>query len=474
MKKLIVILISLTSIIYANNLPNNSVVKIHVSKSIPNYKQPWQTSNRIQVNGSGVIIKDHYIITNAHVVSDSKFVQISKGNETKRFTASVEFISHQADLALLKVIDKKFYEGTEPLEFSEELNTGDSVTVLGYPLGGMNLSTTKGVVSRIELNRYVWSYEYILSIQIDAAINGGNSGGAAIDQNNNIVGIVMQSFSKSSSDNIGYIIPSIIVKTFLEDIKDGKVDGYDNSKTFIAELTNKALKDYLNIKNDQGVLVTNVEENEDALKVGDIIIEIENKKVFNDGKINTKYGLQPMKYMEFLKPVGEKTNLKIIRNNKIKNIKYTLKTKSEIIKKEYFKDPRYLIYGGLIFSPLTKNLLLAENQYIRLFENYYDLEERAKDAKEGVAVLREKFTHEINEGYTPYLNLVYAVNGTKVNDFEHFVKLIDKSNNEYTIVEFIDMEGTKYVFDTKLTEESFEEIKNIYGLTGDRRVATPE
>lgn len=65
--------------------------------------------------------------------------------------------------------------------------------------------------------------------------------------------------------------------------------------------------------------------------------------------------------------------------------------------------------------------------------------------------------------------LVKSVNGTKVIDFKHFVKLLDENKEKYTVIEFWDV-NSKFVFDTKKARESFEEIKNIYGLTSDRKI----
>ncbi len=171
--KQIILCLVLSITVYANNKFEGTVVKIHSSVSRPNYSQPWQSNNRIQFSGSGVLIENNYIITNAHVISDAKFIQVSKDNESKKYTASVAFVSYQADLALLKVKDKKFFENTKALKFTEDIKTGDNITVFGYLLGGKNLSITKSVVSRIEKLRYLWSYEYLLGIQIDAAINSG-------------------------------------------------------------------------------------------------------------------------------------------------------------------------------------------------------------------------------------------------------------------------------------------------------------
>lgn len=464
MIKLILTLITTTTFIIAQTLPTNSIVKVYSSLSIPDYKQPWQTPSRIQVTGSGVVIQDDYIITNAHVISNSKFTQVSKGNDSKKYTASIEYVSHQADLALLKVNDKEFYKNVTALKFTEEVKTGDNITVLGYPVGGNNLSTTKGVVSRLESYSYVHSYEYMFGIQIDAAINSGNSGGAALDDNNNVVGIVMQKLTDKNTDNIGYIIPSVVVKTFLEDIKDKKVDGYENSNTSFDTFLSPTKKEFYKINDNQGVIVSQIEKNETAIKLGDIVLEVEGNKIFNDGKVETKYGLQQIKYFEHLKPVGDTISYKVRRDNKILDAIYTLKKKNQVVYYEYDKEPRYLIYGGLVFAPLTQNYLFANKLYnIKLFENFYQLKDKAKDAIEGVVLQQEKFDHSVNEGYTPGILLVHSVNNIKVKDFNHFVKLIDEVNDKYTVIDFIDLDYSKIILDTKKAKESFEEIKMYMG-----------
>lgn len=469
MKKLILIALMIC-ITFAQELPTNSIVKVYASITAPNYKQPWRTNDRVQLSGSGVLIEGNYIITSAHVVSDAKFIQVSSDDSSKKYIATTKYISHQADLALLQVSDKEFYKNRTPLKFNENIETGDSVTVLGYPIGGNALSTTKGTISRIEPHNYVWSNRYMLCIQIDAAINSGNSGGAALDKDHNLVGIVMQSYSKDQSDNIGYIVPSMIVNTFLEDIKDGKVDGFDNTETGVQNSTNKAYMKYHHIKKNQGARITKLEDNEDALKAGDILIEIEGNSVLNDGNIYTQYGQQSYRTMFDTKPVGQTIKMKVLRDGKLVYIDYTLKKNSEIIKYERNKDPRYMIFGGMAFCPVTKNYLFSQNFNPTVFEVFYKYNEETQHVKEGVMVLSEKFDHAINEGYRASMYLIKSVNGTKVVDFNHFVKLLDESKEEYIVIDFLDAEGSQYIFNTKEARNSFEEIKHIYGLTSDRRV----
>ena len=462
------IFVCLATGLFAASLPSKSIVKITSSISLPNYQYPWQNGKIQEFGGSGAIIAGQMILTSAHVVSDSKLIQVSKENGSKKYTAHIKYISHQADLALLEVKDKSFFEGSEALKISTDVKQGDTITVLGFPIGGTTISTTKGVVSRIETIRYSWSYESMLGIQVDAAINPGNSGGPAVNTKGEIVGIAMQNLTKAT--NIAYIVPSVIVNTFLLDTKDGKIDGFDNSDTIVQYLLNDTLKNYYEQKSDKGVLVVHLDKNEHDLRLGDIILSIDNTPVMNNGTIKTPYGTIPYKNAYHTKPVGDTLKMNIIRDKKNIDIIYTLKQKHQIVYTEKDKEPRYLIYGGFIFSPLTYNYLLLISSANVNFEFYFMENCKTKHVKEAVMMLYEILPHEINAGYKSNGNIVKSVNGIDVVDFAHFVKLIDASNTPLTIIEFFDEDFRKIILDTKKAKESFEDIKAIYGLSTDRRL----
>lgn len=294
-----------------------SIIQIFSATSAPNYQYPWQSGKIEEHSGSGIVIGEQRIITSAHVVSNAKFIQVSKENSSKKYIAHVKYISHQADLAILEVQDKSFFEGTHALEFTTEIKQGDPITVLGYPLGGQTISTTKGIISRIEPSRYTWSGENLLAIQVDAAVNTGNSGGAALNQKGEIVGISMQTYTKAN--NISYIVPSLIVNSFLVDIKDGKVDGYDNAKTAFQPLINETLKKHYGISNDIGVVISHLDKNENTLQLGDILLSIDNNPVYNDGTIKTSYGIMKYTFALHTKPVGDTITMKVVREKKQSN-----------------------------------------------------------------------------------------------------------------------------------------------------------
>ncbi|KAG6503303.1 hypothetical protein ZIOFF_035614 [Zingiber officinale] len=128
----------------------------------------------------------------------------------------------------------------------------DSVTVVGYPLGGDTISMTKGVVSRIE---YAHGFSDLLGIQIDAAINPGNSGGPAFNDLGECIGVIMFNGNASESEdieNIGYVIPTTVVSHFLDDYeRNGKYTGFPSLGVLLQKLENPALRACLKVPSNE-------------------------------------------------------------------------------------------------------------------------------------------------------------------------------------------------------------------------------
>ena len=117
----------------------------------------------------------------------------------------VVHVGHDCDLALLRVIEEEdeFFDGLHPLFFGGIPHLQEEIRVVGYPEGGENISITQGIVSRVAVAKYSHGGEKLLAVQIDAAINSGNSGGPAMGvKTNRVLGVAFETLEVHSSSAI--------------------------------------------------------------------------------------------------------------------------------------------------------------------------------------------------------------------------------------------------------------------------------
>ncbi|EFN53636.1 hypothetical protein CHLNCDRAFT_58432 [Chlorella variabilis] len=185
-----------------------AVVKVFTVHSEPNFSLPWQRKRQFSSSGSGFVIAGRRLLTNAHCVDHHTQVKVKRRGSDTKYVAQVLAIGMECDIALLTVEDESFWQGLEAVHFGGLPLLQDSVTVIGYPIGGDTMSVTSGVVSRIEVTGYAHGAAELLGIQVDAAINSGNSGGPAFNDRGECVGIAFQSLKNEDTENISYIIPT--------------------------------------------------------------------------------------------------------------------------------------------------------------------------------------------------------------------------------------------------------------------------
>lgn len=173
--------------------------------------------------GSGFVVQD-YILTNAHVISGAKYIRLKTSSMNQYVRPKVEFVDDYHDVALLKVDDPRFWQGVQPLEFSKsDVSLSTKLHVIGYPMGGNEICVTNGVASRTELNATAHYGEYIHKVQIDAAVNAGNSGGPVLC-NNFVVGMIIDGID--GAVNINYMIPSSVLSKVIDAFKKQKSTKY--------------------------------------------------------------------------------------------------------------------------------------------------------------------------------------------------------------------------------------------------------
>ncbi len=259
--------------------------------------------------GSGVIVdaKRGYILTNHHVVADADKIQISLIDGSIH---DAEIVGSDAatDIAVIKVDVKGLTE--MPIGDSTKARVGDFVIAIGNPFG-LSHTVTSGIISA--LGRSGISRDaYEDFIQTDASINPGNSGGALVNMDGELIGINSAIISRSGGNvGIGFAVPTEIAGSIMTQILDfGEIRrgllGV-NIQTIDAEAA-KALGDSV----ESGALITGIQSGSAAehagLQVGDIIVEVNDKKVDGAGELRNRIGLLRS---------GEQVNIKYLRDNKL-------------------------------------------------------------------------------------------------------------------------------------------------------------
>ncbi len=475
MKLLFTILLStlfLSANIQQEDTTKQAIVKIYTVAKIPNYQAPWSSSMRSST-GSGAIIEGGYILTNAHVVANQVFLEVQRYGERKRYIAKVHAVSHQADLALLKVEEKAFFEGVKPLTFGALPEVEQKIVVYGFPMGGSTLSATIGVVSRVEHHVYAHSGETFLAVQVDAAVNPGNSGGPALSDGK-IVGVVMQVISKSQ--NIGYLVPVDMVQHFITDMKDGKYDGFGELGIGTQKLENPAMRRYYGLDdNISGKLIDKIVYSSSLkgiVKEGDILTAIDGHNIENDGTVAfRKHEFTDYNYYVDTHQMGDTITLDIIRDRKPMKVKATLQNRADdvyLVKTtRYDSMPTYFIYGGYVFSPLTRNLLRATSRNRLKLSNLAS--KWQKEDKNEAVVLLKVLASDISRGDNNFgMWAIDKVNGETFKNFKEFYQKMEAVTSQYIVLE--DNDGVKVVIEKKEAQEKQSEILKKYNIQFDKSI----
>ena len=332
MKKIIIFILALTSSVYANELErildqaNKYTVKIYNSTDTPFIEDSYNPSS-----GSGFLIDkaNGIIVTNAHVASYSPALNRVNFKHSNPVQSKQIYIDTDIDLALLKIdpasIPKEAVEAK--LHCKNDYKQGQSVVAFGHP-AGKDFTITRGIISAVRFES-----DFFESIQTDAAINRGNSGGALIDVSTGIV-VGINSFGVEDNQGLNFALTSYTVCKVIDLFKNKKDPSPLNFNVIFS--SNKEQGKFLKVSE---VLTT-----DNSLKVGDEITQIDGVKVENPTQLTHES--------------RGKTNitLKIIRDNKEQELKLNLKSKGSVTERVG------LIFSNVIISDKGSSTRLAINQ----------------------------------------------------------------------------------------------------------------
>ena len=261
-------------------------------RGMPGQQQPQQRPQLQRGIGSGVIVSaDGTIITNNHVVEGADKITVQT-NDDKTFEAKIVGTDKPSDLAVLKIEGQNLPFLT--LGNSDNVRVGDIVLAIGNPLG-IGQTVTAGIISAKGRRTGLSDGSYEDFLQTDAPINRGNSGGALINLNGELIGINSQILSPGGANGgnigIGFSIPSNMARDVMEQLlKNGKVQR-GQLGVWVQNITDDTAK-ALELKETSGVLVSDVMKgragDKAGIKRGDIITAINGEKVEDSNVFRNK------------------------------------------------------------------------------------------------------------------------------------------------------------------------------------------
>ena len=408
------------SFINASNKTVNSVVHVKnmtISPEITsifdlfsgNTPQPGNGKERLAGTGSGVIISpDGYIVTNNHVISGASSVQVTLNNN-QTYKAEIIGSDSSSDIALLKI---KAPEKLPYLTFADSDNTqiGEWVLAVGNPFN-LTSTVTAGIISakaRNLGNQYNGKVESY--IQTDAAVNSGNSGGALVNLNGDLIGINTAIASANTGTFVGYsfAVPSNIAKKVVEDLIE-----YGNVQRGVLGITgtelNSETAEKLKTKQTEGFYIDSIDEESGAekagIKKGDIITQMDNLKIrtFSDlsGHINTK------------RP-NDTVKVTILRDGKSKDVTVTLQKNSSYVANDL----------GIIVKDLSEK------------------DKKEFKLKNGVKITQTSPLF-IENGVDLTGKVLISINGKEITNTDSVKKILENSNSQRNAIIVQNKNGEK-------------------------------
>ena len=316
-----------TSELVENSI-SSSVDKVYSSTVVVlAYKDGKQIST-----GTGFIYKkvggSAYIITNNHVIDGADEAKVEFNDNDKKIDAKIIGGDKYADIAVLTIADEAEYKAVEIGE-NEKLKLGDTIFTIGTPMGDSYKGTvTKGILSgkdrMVEVNVSGTAADYYMKvIQIDAAVNPGNSGGPLCDVSGNVIGVISLKIVEDRVEGMGFAIPIEDALKYAKLIEEGgKI-----SRPYIGISMLDLTEEYYLWQNritipdgvDEGIAVISVEKNSPAdkagLKKGDIIVKLASEDTRS---------LAEFRYELYKHDVGEKVEVTFYRDGKINKATITL------------------------------------------------------------------------------------------------------------------------------------------------------
>lgn len=454
----------------------NSLVTLEVNSEGYSYIQPWARQSRT-VQKSGVVMKNHLVLTTADQMGNLLLVRLQKGGRGKWYSGRLVWIDYHSNLALVTTEDEDFWKGLQPATLMSKIPLSGESRLLRWR--GGQIEARKMEINRPIIRTGKLTFVDVMHLELDGEVQGIGWSEPIID-GGNIIGLVSE-----QSGTGGLAIPAPFIKRVLDARAKGDYPGLGFFNFYWQRAENPATLTYLKREStEQGVIViesmAKINE-EPILKPKDVILEIAGFEIGPEGDYQDPvYGRIMLEALGTRNVwAGDEVPMKIWRDGELMNLRYKLpraEFKEEMIPDEVFDEPpQYLIAGGLVFQPLTVPYLKswgADWQRSAPFRLAYLKQSVPKDKREAIVILSMILPDPFNLGYQSVRNvIVHEVNGRPIVHLQDVEEALKTPKDGFHIVTFAEGESPgKIVLDAADTDAATRRIIRTYGIQEDRLV----
>jgi len=447
-----------------------AVVSLEVTRNQADFLQPWSTHPQSAIK-AGLVVGPREILTTAFALDNRTLVRVQHGGRGSWADAEVAWVDYPANLALLTSTNAAFWAGLKPVALARSISRDRAIQVVRWRAG--NLEVRKAEFNRFNVSNASFADAAHVVLEINSEIDGAGWAEPVVS-GKQVIGIVF-----AQTGNLCQVLPAPFVRSLLDAHREGKFKGLgyfdftwqpsENPETL------RALK--LPPERD-GVVVIEVPKRADTtpvLQPRDIILAVDGFDVDMQGDyVDPVYGHLMLENLSTRhKWAGDAVALRIWREGRELAVAYTL-PKVEVARRlvpasAHDAPPEYLILGGLVFQPLTRNYLESWGQDWERrapFRLAYFRNEEPSPERPSVVVLSQVLPDVFNLGYQDLRGLVLErINGRKVNSLNEVAPALGRAADGFHTFEFLKGESLqRLVLDARQLDAATQRVLQRYGI----------
>ena len=459
----------------------NSVVRVNATRQGFNFYQPWQKVSPNTRRGLGAIVGDGQVLVTGEMVANATYIELEKADSGAKATARVVAVDYEANIALLEPTEENadFLKGMKPLKLDTGVKPGANIDVWQVENNGTAVSTSIKV-TKVETSTSYLDVASFLVYECTGSIQyRSGSFTVPVVRDDKLVGLLL---NYTPNEQVSNVLAAPIIESFIKDQADGEYDGFPDLGIGISRTLDEQFRKYLKLGEDDGGvyvsrLVTGSSADKGGLKEGDVILEIDGKKIDSRGNYDDPdYGKLAFGHLvRGNAKVGSKMPIKVLRDGEQKELTVELvrRNPEDYLIQPYMIDrgPKFLVEGGLVFQELTRDYLQLYGESwtsrapIKFLRALADPDELEKEGVEKIVFLSRVIPTPATVGYERVNNVrVTKVNGMDIKKIEDLAAALEKPQEGHHRIEFDEFPFLIFM-DASLSEGINAQLEQRIGMT---------